>query len=168
MKDIINIIIGKEDITVLDKYTSNNKEVFERYKNIVKMLIKYGKIVYSKGLSLEKLIELVQQFFSEYSSNVVISGYYNLGHDEEKIDEEVKNMLTRILGNLNVNITLDEVDINSSFSNTSGVEQNKSLRLSNGHPTWTETGFASPLLLAILTATIEITSLLYVFFSAME
>lgn len=168
MKDIINIIIDKEDITILDKYTSNNKDVFERYKNIVKILIKYSKLVYSRGLSLEKLIELVQQFFSEYSSNVVISGYYNLGHDEEKIDEEVKNMLTRILKNLNVNITLDEVDINTSISNTSGVEQNKSLRLSNGHPTWTETGFASPLLLAILTATIELTTIMYIFFNAME
>ena len=168
MKDIINVIIGVEEITILDKYNSENQEVFERYKNIVKLLIKYGKILYKKGLTLEKLIELAQHFFKEYSDNVVLSGYYNYGMDEDKIEIEVKNMLERILELMDENISLEEFDVDTSFSNTSGVEQNKTLSLSNGHPTGTETGFASPLILALLTATIEITSLLYIFLTAME
>ena len=63
---------------------------------------------------------------------------------------------------------VEEVDVEASFSTMTGVAQNKTLTLSNGHPTGTETGFASPLLLAILTATIEITTLLYIFLNEME
>ena len=77
-------------------------------------------------------------------------------------------MIERILELMDENISLEEFDVDTSFSNTSGVEQNKTLSLSNGHPTGTETGFASPLILALLTATIEITSLLYIFLTAME
>lgn len=168
MKDIINIIIGAEDITTLEKYTSEDKEVFERYKNILKALIKYGKILYKRGLSLEELVQLVQYFFKEYSDNVILSGYYKYGMNEDQMEMEVKNMLERQLRELDIHLSFDDIDVDASFSNMSGVEENKTLSLSNGHPTGTETGFASPLILALLTATIEITSLLYIFLTAME
>lgn len=168
MKEIVEIIVGKKDIMVLEQYTSPNKEVFDRYINIVKYLIKYGKRVYNKGLQIEKVIQLVQLFFDEYSKNVILSGYYNYGQNEELVEQEVKKMVERILNKLEVNMSLEEVDVEASFSTMTGVVQNKTLTLSNGHPTGTETGFASPLLLAILTATIEITTLLYIFLNAME
>lgn len=168
MKDIINVIIGTEDITILDKYESENKEVFNRYKNIVQIFIRYSIILYKKGLVLEKLVSLTQQFFNEYSNNVILTGYYEHGMNEEQLELEIKNMIERILTSLNISLSLEDVDVESSFSNISGVEENKKMSLSNGHPTGTESGFASPLLLAILTATIEITSLLYIFLTAME
>ena len=77
-------------------------------------------------------------------------------------------MIKREMDQLNVFFTFDEISIENAISSESGIEQNKTLSLSNGHPTGTETGFASPLLLAILTATIEITTLVYIFMQAME
>ena len=77
-------------------------------------------------------------------------------------------MIKREMDQLNVFFTLDEISMENAISSESGIEQNKTLSLSNGHPTGTETGFASPLLLAILTATIEITTLVYIFMQAME
>lgn len=167
MKDIINIIIGQSDISILEQYSSENKELFERYMIIVKLLIKNGKKIYSKGVSLENLITIIQTFFSQYQNNVVLAGYFKIGIDNGRLDDEVKNMLDRIMKNMGLNISID-VDIDSSFSNDSRVERNKVLTLSNGHPTGTETGFVSSFILALLAATIEITSLLYIFMQAME
>ena len=168
MKEIINIIIGKEDITLLDIYHSSDTEILKRYKEIILFYIHYGKILYQKGISLEQLVGITQNFFQEYSSNVVLSSYYIHGQNHEKIETEVKNMIQRELEKGNISLSLDEINTENSISKESGIEQNKSLSLSNGHPIGTDTGFASPLLLAILTATIEITTLIYIFMQAME
>lgn len=168
MKDIINIIIGKEDISVLDKYHSVDTEILKRYKEIVCLFIHYGKILYQKGLLLEQLITITQNFFQGYSSNPILANYYTYGENQDKIDDEVKKMIKREMDQLNVFFTLDEISMENAISSESGIEQNKTLSLSNGHPTGTETGFASPILLAILTATIEITTLVYIFMQAME
>ena len=164
MKEIINIIIGNEDISVLETFESNNKEVFERYKKIVKILITKCKKYYNNGLKLEQLIELVKAFYNEYNQNVILKGYYEHNLNEDKIEEEITNILERIMNKMNISL-ID--DITNSFK-TSGKIDSKSLKLSNGHPSYTENGFISPIILAILTATIEITTLLYIFLNTME
>lgn len=164
MKEIINIIIGNEDISILDKYESNNKEVFERYKKIVKILITKCKRYYNSGLKLEQLIELVKTFYNEYNQNVILKGYYEHNLNEDKIEEEITNILERIINKMNISLTND---VDNAFK-TSGKVDSKKLTLSNGHPDYTETGFISPIILAILTATIEITTLLYIFLNTME
>lgn len=168
MKDIINVIIGNEDITVLEKYRSDNEEVFTKYMDIVKEMISLTQKVYKKGLSLEQLIELVKFFFEEYNQNVILISYYKNNVPIEEMKEEVKKIIERYLTKIDSSITLEDEDIDAAFSNVSGVSENKTLTLSNGHPTGTETGFIAPFILAILTATIEITSLLYIFIKAME
>lgn len=164
MKEIINIIIGNEDISILDKYESNNKELFERYKIILKILIDKCKIYYNNGLKLEQLIELVKYFYNEYNQNVILKGYYEYNLYRDKIEEEIKNILDRIINKMNISLNND---VDNSFK-TSGKVDSKKLVISNGHPIYTETGFVSPLILALLTATIEITSLLYIFLNTME
>ena len=164
MKEIINIIIGNEDISLLDEYDSDNKDVLERYKKIVKILIKKCKLYYNRGLNLEQLIELVKAFYNEYNQNVILKGYYEHNLNEEKVEEEITNILDRFINNMNISLI---EDIDDSFK-TSGKVDSKTLTLTNGHPNYTETGFISPLILAILTATIEITTLLYIFLNTME
>lgn len=164
MKEIINIIIGNEDISILDRYESNNKELFERYKIIVKILINKCKIYYNRGLKLEQLIELIKYFYNEYNQNVILKGYYEHNLNEDKIEEEITNILERFIDKMNV-ILINDVD--NAFK-TSGKVDSKKLTLTNGHPDYTETGFVSPLILALLTATIEITALLYIFLNTME
>ena len=164
MKEIIYIITGDEDIEILDKYQSDNKEIFERYKKIVKILINKCKNYYNNGLTLEQLIELVKSFYSEYNRNVILKGYYEHNLYEDKIDTEVTNILERQMNKMNISLMND---IDNSFK-TSGKVDAKILKLSNGHPDYTETGFISPLILAILTATIELTTLLYIFLNTME
>ena len=168
MKDIINIIIGKEDISILERYHSTDVEILARYKEIIQLFIHYGKILYQNGLLLDQLIIITQNFFQEYSSNSILSSYYTYGENQDKVEEEVKNMIEESLQKLNLVLSFDELSTDSIISNDSGIEQNKTLSFSNGHPTGTETGFASPLLLAILTATIEVTTLIYIFMQAME
>lgn len=164
MKEIINIIIGNEDISILDNFESSNKEVFERYKRIVKTLIDKCKIYYGNGLKLEQLIELVKVFYSEYSQNVILRGYYEHNLYQDKIEGEITNILNRIINKMNISL-MD--DVTNSFK-TSGKVDSKELKLSNGHPIGTETGFISPIILAILTATIEIIPLIYIFLNTME
>lgn len=164
MKEIINIIIGNEDVSILDKYESTNKELFERYKKIIKILIDECKKYYNNGLKLENLIELVKAFFNEYNQNVIIMGYYQYNQNEENLKIEIINILERELNKMNISLTRE---IDSTFK-TSGKVDSKSLKLTNGHPTGTENGFISPLILALLTATIEITSILYIFANTME
>lgn len=164
MKEIINIIIGNEDISILDNFESSNKEVFERYKKIVKILISKCKVYYNKGLKIEQLINIVKAFYSEYNQNVILRGYYEHNLYEEQVEEEITNILERFINSMNISL-IDEID--NSFK-TSGKIDAKTLKLSNGHPDYTETGFISPIILAILTATIEITTLLYIFLNTME
>ena len=164
MKEIINIIIGNEDISILDKYESNDSLLFERYKNIVKILIKQCKIHYGNGLKLEQLVELVKYFYDEYNKNIILKEYYEHNLYQDKIEEEITNILNKFISKLDLSLNNNE---NNSFK-TSGKVDSKTLKLSNGHPDYTETGFISPLILALLTATIEITSLLYIFLNTME
>lgn len=164
MKEIINIIIGNEDIDILDNFESSDREVFERYKRIVKILINKCKNYYNNGLKLEQLIDLVKGFYSEYNQNVILKGYYENNLYEDKIESEITNVLERQMGKMNVTLT---DDIPNEFK-TSGKVDSKTLTLTNGHPDYTETGFISPLILAILTATIELTTLLYIFLNTME
>lgn len=164
MKEIINVIIGNEDISILDKYESNNSLLFERYKNIVKILINQCKIYYNNGLKLEQLVELVKYFYDEYNKNIILKEYYEHNLYQDKIEEEITNILNKFISKLDLSLTNNE---NNTFK-TNGKVDSKTLKLSNGHPIYTETGFISPLILALLTATIEITSLLYIFLNTME
>ena len=124
MKEIINIIIGNEDISILDNFESSNKEVFERYKKIVKILISKCKVYYNKGLKIEQLINIVKAFYSEYNQNVILRGYYEHNLYEEQVEEEITNILERFINSMNISL-IDEID--NSFK-TSGKIDAKTLK----------------------------------------
>ena len=109
---------------------------------------------------------------------IYLSGTGNTKHCVEKLvyllddtakivpleNTQITNILERIINKMNISL-MD--DVTNSFK-TSGKVDSKELKLSNGHPIGTETGFISPIILAILTATIEIIPLIYIFLNTME
>lgn len=178
MKQIIDIIMGKKELDELDKI-QNDTEQFKRWKNILLIFIKQSKLNLSKGLTRQNIEAIAGDFEMYFSSNAILTQYINEGKlDISYVEKQVGLFYNNQLNKLGINIK-NEVpsDIENIFNNTEievpeGIEKGKTFIKSNGHSTLTDEnqksrGYVGAILMATLTASIEISTIAYILFNGM-
>lgn len=175
MKQILDIIMGREKVTVIDSLKSEKSDTFIRWKSILLLLIKQSQINLTKGLK-EEDIKLILPKFEEYFVNNIVFKQYMSGSDVDMtlVEKQIKFFYNDILRELGINIV--EINETQSIENifedvSDGLERGKSLTKSNGHSlleSETKTkGYVGAFLLAALTACIEISTVAYIIFNGM-
>lgn len=163
MKDAFRVIVGTKEEEALVSYVKeagaklNNKSEQENYGRWTILLIEIinqGKSFYN-GTNEKEIMNTLNDIDAEAMANNIISNYFKTGENLEQVKEEVRKYYLR-----HVKIDLEEQSLNK--------ETSKTYVKATSHKTGTETGFASPLLLALLTASIEISTVAYIILNAMD
>lgn len=161
MKDAFRVIVGTKEEAALVSYVKeagtklNNKDAQENYRRWTILLIEIinqGKSFYN-GTNEKEIMNTLNDIDAEAMTNSIISNYFKTGENLEQVKEEVRKYYLR-------HVKIEEQSINK--------ETSKTYVKATSHKTGTETGFASPLLLAILTASIEISTVAYIILNAMD
>ncbi|MDD3453151.1 MAG: hypothetical protein PHN42_02610 [Bacilli bacterium] len=174
MNNVIGIIMGRESIDILDNKT-NDSEQYYRWKNILLILIKQSKSYVMQGLT-EKNLELVlTKFENFYINNEILNKYVVEGEIDFTI---VENQVISFFDSLADKLGIEkEEDITTTFNKfniedfASTQDKGISLVKSNGKSLLTEDkqkrGYVGAFLLATLTASVEISTILYIIYNAM-
>lgn len=178
MKQIIDIIMGEKDIEELAKL-NNNTEQFKRWENIVLLFIKQSKLNLSKGLTRQNIENITNEFEIFFPNNDILIQYMSEGKlDLSYVEKQVGLFYNVQLNKLGIAIQ-NEVpnNIENRFNNTEievpeGIEKGKTFIKSNGHSTLTDEnqksrGYVGAILMATLTASIEISTIAYILFNGM-
>ena len=161
MKDAFRVIVGTKEEAALVSYVKetgaklNNKSEQENYGRWTILLIEIinqGKSFYN-GTNEKEIMNTLNDIDAEAMTNSIISNYFKTGENLEQLKEEVRKYYLR-------HVKIEEQSINK--------EESKTYVKATSHKTGTEIGFASPLLLAILTASIEISTVAYIILNAMD
>lgn len=164
MKDALEVIVGLKEKTYLSEYTrkivptlkdDKTKLNFERWVTLLNIVIDKGKKYYN-GNNTEDVLEVLKKINDGFLINPILKGYYEIGENKELVESEIDKIYRE-------NIKID------IFNDTPiSKEESKIYVKSTSHKTGTETGYASPLLLALLTATIEISTIAYIILNTMD
>lgn len=172
MKDALDIILGIKDESYLSEYIKKvvvtlkdeqTKRNFERWLTLLNVIVYQGKKYYVKYDNSQNLnntkdnsdeIKAALNEINEgFKNNIILKGFYETGENKDLIFDEINKIYAK-------NVKIEESSI--------GIEKGKTYVKATSHKTGTETGFASPFLLALLTATIEISTVAYIIFNAMD
>lgn len=157
MKDALEIIIGKKQESFLSEYAKkvilelNNakaKEDFSRWLTLFNIIVKKGKIYYDGTNELE-ITNALNKINDGFLNEPALQNYYINGSNIKEAEDMIENIF-------------------KSYTKKDGISNNKVYVKSTNKKAGTETGFASALLLALLTASIEISSIAYIISSSMD
>ena len=164
MKDALEVIVGLKEKSYLSEYSKKivptlkddkTKLNFERWVTLLNIVIDYGKKYYN-GNNTDEILLVLRKIDNGFLTNPILKGFYEIGENKELIEQEIDKIYKE-------NIKMDIIE-DTSVSK----EESKTYVKATSHKTGTETGFASPFLLAVLTATIEISTIAYIIFNAMD
>lgn len=164
MKDALEVIVGLKEKSYLSEYSKKivptlkddkTKLNFERWVTLLNIVIDYGKKYYN-GNNTDEILSVLRKIDNGFLTNPILKGFYEIGENKELIEQEIDKIYKE-------NIKMDIIE-DTSVSK----EESKTYVKATSHKTGTETGFASPFLLAVLTVTIEISTIAYIIFNAMD
>lgn len=164
MKSALEIIVGLKDIESLNDYTKQvvpnlktdlEKLQFSRWISLYNIVIQEGKKYYN-GTNENDVLAVLIKIDSECMNNEILKSYYETGDNQDKIEEEIQKIYS-------TNIKISNIE-----DENMSKEESKVYVKTTTHKTGTETGFASPLLLALLTASIEISTIAYIILNTMD
>lgn len=169
MEQVIEIIMGDKDISELDKI-ENNSEKFIRWKNVLLLFIKQSKLNLQRGFTRENIVLAANEFDSFFSKNQVLKQFIN---GENLENSFVEQQIIYFYDDLRKRLGINVVSEQNSPSLTEGqtTESSKTLTKSNGHSLLEKDpkskGYVGALLMATLTASIEIATVAYILLNGM-
>jgi len=163
MRDALEVIVGLKEKTYLNEYAmkvvptlkNEDKLKFDRWVTLINIVIDEGKKYYN-GNNENEILSVLFKIDNECLNNPILNSYYLNGENKELVETEIQKIYS------------ENIKINNIEEESISREESKAYVKTTSHKTGTETGFASPLLLALLTASIEISTIAYIVLNAMD